>query len=79
MIAGYEESEEPLFTKQLAERAMLSADLDAADKVLAKSGATKIVQVLRQQHIRGEVQDTAARKVRGFGPLRNRPNMQVSR
>jgi hypothetical protein len=63
LCKGFLESEGPLSTKQLAERAMLASNLDASDKVLAKSVAFKIVQAMRAQHIRGKVQD--AGRVKG--------------
>lgn len=63
LCRGFLESEGPLSTKQLAERAMTAANLDVADKVLAKSVALKIVQAMRQQYIRGTIED--AGRVKG--------------
>lgn len=63
LCKGFLESEGPLSTKGLAERAMKASGLDASDKVLAKAVAYKIVMAMRQQHIRGKVQD--AGRVKG--------------
>ncbi len=63
LCKGFLESEGPLSTKALAERAMKASGLDATDKVLAKAVAYKIVMAMRAQHIRGRVQD--AGRVKG--------------
>ncbi len=57
LCKGFLESEGPLSTRQLAERAMKSAGLDAGDKVLARSVAYRIVQAMRAQHLRGGIAD----------------------
>ena len=54
---GFLQAEGPLNTRQLAERAMKALGFETADKVLAKTIAFKIVQAMRQQHIRGMVFD----------------------
>lgn len=63
LCKGFLESEGPLSTRQLAERAMASAGLDVDDKVLAKSVAFKVVQAMRAQFKRGTIAD--AGRVKG--------------
>jgi len=63
LCMGFLESEGPLSTVQLAQRAMVASGLDAGDKVLAKSVALKIVWAMRAQHLRGKVDD--AGRVKG--------------
>lgn len=57
LCKGFLESEGPLNTRQLTERAMKATGLEAGDKVLAKTVALKIVQAMRQQHMRGKIGD----------------------
>ena len=62
LCKGFLESEGPLSTVQLAQRAMAASGLDANDKVLAKTVSYKIVQAMRAQHIRGKVFDAGRAK-----------------
>jgi hypothetical protein len=62
LCRGFLESEGPLSTRQLAERAMTASGLDAGDKVMAKAVAHKIVYAMRAQHLRGKVHDAGRAK-----------------
>jgi hypothetical protein len=61
LCKGFLESEGPLSTRALAERAMTAAGLEVGDAVLRKSVAFKIVQAMRQQHLRGAIADAGKR------------------
>lgn len=64
LCKGFLESEGPLSTRDLAQRAMKASGLDATDKVLAKSVGFRIVQAMRAQHLRGRILD--AGRIRGM-------------
>ncbi len=55
------ESEGPLDTPQLAARAVKASGLPDGDKVLLKTVTLKIVQAMRQQHLRGTIRDKGKR------------------
>jgi hypothetical protein len=61
LCKGWLAAEGPLDTRQLADRAMKAAGLDAGDKVLSRSVAYKIVMAMRQQHLRGTIADAGKR------------------
>ena len=63
LCKGFLESEGPLNTRQLAERAVKALGFETGDKVLTKTIALKIVQAMRQQYLRGTIGD--AGKFRG--------------
>ncbi len=63
LCRGFLETEGPLSTRALAERAMKASGLDTSDKVLAKAVAMRVVHALRAQHKRGKIED--AGRVKG--------------
>ena len=57
LCKGFLESEGPLSTRALAERAMKAAGLDVGDAVLRKAVAFKIVQAMCLQRLPGTMRD----------------------
>lgn len=55
LCKSFLESEGPLSTRVLADKAMRASGLDPSDRVLGKTVAYKIVQAMRAQHLRGTI------------------------